>query len=1077
MGFEWMAVQKLAAAAMGVLFKDPQKGPKTFSLDPVSKWPILPTKLKMLAPVSKGKVILDLTPSDSWSPGQKRVVTLLSKLNCHEVDVELIRCDGKRDVSPILKRYLSYPNSSQDVLKVLDHLMNEADISGCLSEDEMLSMLQFLQEDVTSLKGNSIFTSIVKRLPFFKTFHGTYVSLENIGFVYVIPKGLPTEESDVWMTGNNCVFLAAAPTLDRLYKELLGVGDKTHTDCYINFIFPQFPNLKQTTRMLHLHHVRRFLLAPYSNEDQHPRIINSLKSLAFIPDANGTPRTASHFYDPGVKVFAVMLPREQKPPEPFDENSGWLDLLRKVGLKQEVNKDQFLEFSKKVAKQAENVSKKTYSALEKQSRTLVTHLLNNKALHDVTYIRELSTLKFVAPSKASDELISLHRQHLCPREDIPFTRFHGSIPDTHERLVWTSASLLPCWAVPSTEVLKLKTLEFSRNPPSIRSSLMSQNYRKATQDLSSCQKSDSLDACSPVCHEIGKRLSDISCILVEDGRVFVRCDQLAFHLDEQLPPYLYKVPREYGSFEHLFKRLGAMEEATPAQFAKLLSCLKESCQDKKMHANELNVLKHAVFGLFFTLKAIQDRSGDDQQDNPLAEIETLYLPSSGQKLHLSTNLVLFDCPQHTSRIPRSMYEFLDELRKYDLTFVTPEQIVHLLPVHLKMQSLASLVREDLHPECRDKKCQADVEKKCQTTNHLRQVLFSPQLVDGIIRILKFQFQKAKLTEDVRNNVRSFQKELSISCMEVLSTELVENGSNTSIPDSRRPKHMGCFVEREENGRKHIFIKHGVEPSNVRRVLCREINQLTGCYIDKESWLHFAEILECKSPDNISSILDNAGVSQDAEAADTPSLEPELGSVIPEELHELLVQFDDFYFRPGEFVAFESEDSTEEEPKYIYAKILHKLTTSHPSKPKKDKTKRKQKGESNLLSRYRIDIGHEKKDVDVLDLYKIKRPQQIHEDEDGMEEEPVSDSMELVPCAGSSGQSAGEARAKSSTSSRGAAAEPPKPRTLEDALKKCEKLWPKFGNFQKTYGRRRLNVCTSDGILTRTWTCKTLQMKL
>ncbi|KAJ7369514.1 hypothetical protein OS493_038433 [Desmophyllum pertusum] len=918
------------------LFNIHKNAPETFSLEPVSKWPILPTKSRMLAPVSKGKVILDLTPSDSWSPGQKRVVTLLSKLKCHEVDVELMSCDGKRDVSPVLKRYLSYPNSSQDLLKVLDHLMKEADISGCLSEDEMLSMLQFLQEDVTSLKRDRTFTSIVKRLPFFKTFHGTYISLENIGLVYVIPKGLPTEESDVWMTGNNCVFLAPAPKLDRLYKELLGVDDKTHTDCYINFIFPQFPNLKQTTRMLHLNHVRLSLLAPYSNnEDQHSKIINSLKSLAFIPDANGIPRTASHFYDPGVKVFAVMLPREDKPPEPFNETSGWLDLLRKVGLKQEVSKDQFLEFSKKVAKQAENVSKKTYSVLEKQSRTLVTHLLNNTALHDATYIRELSILKFVAPSKASAELLFLHRQHLCPREDqdgnIPFTHFDGSIPDTHEILAWTSASLLPCWAVPSTEVLKLKSLGVLEKPsldqviahvtklsqslsryvdreqPESKRRLMSQIMTEVytfLTGLSSCQKSDSLDSCSPVCHEIGKQLSDISCILVEDGRVFVRCDQLAFRLDEQLPPYLYKVPREYGSFEHLFKRLGAMEEATPVQFAKLLSRLNESCQDKKMHPNELKVAN------------------------------TLF--------------------------------------------------------HLKMQSLASLVREDLHPDCRDKKCQADVEKKCSATNHLRQVLFSPQLVDGIMRILKFQFEKAKLTEDVRNNVRSFQKELSISCMEVLSTELVENGSNTPIPDSRRSKRIDCFVEREENGRKHIFIKHGVEPSNVRRVLCREINQLTGCYIDKESWLHLAAILECKSPDGIPSILDNAGVSQDADAADTPSLEPELGSVIPEELHELLVQYDDFYFRPGEFVAFESEDSTEEEPKYIYAKIIHKLTTSHPSKPKKDKTKRKQKGESNLLSRYRIDIGNEKKDVDVLDLYKIKRPQQIHEDEDGMEEEPELD---------------------------------------------------------------------------------------
>ncbi|KAL9954190.1 hypothetical protein ACROYT_G041693 [Oculina patagonica] len=618
------------------LFKIHRKDPETFSLDPLRNWPIIPTQSGKLAPVSKGKVILDLTASESWSPGQKRVVTLLKKLECHEVDAKLITRDGRWDVSPILKQYLSYPNSSQDILRVLDHLMNEADISGCLSEDEMISVLQFLQDDVTSLKQNQSFKSIVKRLPFFKTFHGTFVHLDTIGSVYVIPAGLPIDESDVWMTGNNCVFLAPAPKLDRLYKELLGVGDKTHVDCYINFIFPQFPHLKQTTRMLHLQHVRRHLLLPYSREVQHSRVLNALKTLAFIPDANGTPRTASHFYDPGVKVFAVMLPREAKPPEPFNEESGWLDLLREIGLGQEVSKDKFLKFSSEVAVQAENMNKQKYSELEKKSSTFLLH----------------------------------------------------------------------------------------------------------------------------------------TC-----GRVFVRGDQLAFDLEEELPPYLYKVPREYGLFEHLFKRLGAMEKATPIQFAKLLSRLKESCKDKKMHANELNVAKHAVFGLFYTLKAIQDRKG-------------------------------IVCPH-------AMFDFLDALYKYKLTFATSRQIVDLLPVHLKTKSLSSLVREELHPECRDKKCRADMEKKCQATNHLRQILFSPELVDGILRILKFQFDKAKLTEDVRNDVRSFQKELRMSCMEVLSTELVENGSNTPISDSRRSKHSDCFVEQEENGRKHIFIKHGADPSEVR----------------------------------------------------------------------------------------------------------------------------------------------------------------------------------------------------------------------------------------------------------------------
>ena len=1060
------------------------KKDQTASLDPLNKWPIIPTQSGMLAPISKGKLILDLTSSESsWSAGQRHVVELLRKLKCHEVDVKFISSNGRWNVSPILEQCLSQPNNVQDILKVLDHLMKETDISGNLSEDEMISILQFLQEDVSSLKWEGVSSSTVKRLPFFKTFHGTFVRLENVPSIYVVRRGLPTDESDVWMTGNNCVFLASEPKLDCLYKELLGAGDKSHTECYINFIFPTFPSLKQSTRMLHLEYVRRSLLSFHSNERQRLRIINTLRSLAFIPDASGTPHTASHFYDPEVEVFAVMLPPMLKPPLPFDENSGWLVLLREIGLKQEVSKDQFITFANEVAAQAAHANKSSRPGLEKKSKVLVKHLLKEKSLHDEKYLCNLSTVKFVASQRASDELVHLHKQHLVEsgsqEKPLPFTQFKDSVPDTHERLVWTTASLLPSWAVPdskSSELARLQVLHepslhqvidnlinisknvckrSDREQPEPKRRLLSEIMTEVytiLKRMSSCPISESFESCSQECCTIKSRLSSIPCILVEGGRVSVRCDQLAYHLDKELPPYLYRVPREYGAFEHLFKRLGAMERATPVQFATLLSGLKESCGEEKMHANEVTVAKQAVFGLFFTLHALHNQNEDVKkrpQDNPLAVVETLYLPSRGQMLQRSTDLVLFDCPRYIGRISTFKYEFLDRLVKYGLNIAFPEELIDLLPVHLKTKSLTSLVTEALHPDCRDKRCRADQEGKCQVTNDFRQVVFSPQLVDGILRILKCQFQKAKLTSEVLNNVQSFQNELRMSCMEELSTELIERETNKPIPESQRSKRIDLFV-REENGKKHIFIKHGVDPGNIRRVLCKEINKLTGCYIDKDSWLYLSAILECRNPQDISSTLDSAGVTEDVEAGETPQLEPELGSEIPEELHYLLVQYDHFHFWKEEYVAFEREESTDLEPKFIYAKILYQVKTSQPAKQKKDRSKRKQKGENNLFKRYLIDIGHEKKEVDVLDLYKIRRPQQNLEEENAMEDEPLSEPMEPVPYKVDAGQS-GQTKEGPSTSSAGAA-EPPKPRKLEDALKEVRKalaeIWKLLGDKRK-----------------------------
>ena len=60
-------------------------------------------------------------------------------------------------------------------------------------------------------------------------------------------------------------------------------------------------------------------------------------------------------------------------------------------------------------------------------------------------------------------------------------------------------------------------------------------------------------------------------------------------------------------------------------------------------------------------------------------------------------------------------------------------------------------------------------------------------------------------------------------------------------------------------------------------------------------MHLQAILGSRTPDDISSTLDHDGVSVDAEATDSGGLEPELGSEVPEELHQLLVQFDNFFF--------------------------------------------------------------------------------------------------------------------------------------------------------------------------------------
>ena len=267
----------------------------------------------------------------------------------------------------------------------------------------------------------------------------------------------------------------------------------------------------------------------------------------------------------------MMLGPNSKPPQPFDEHSGWLALLREIGLKQEVSKDLFLTFANEVATQGGHTNKSSRPALEKKSKALVKHLLREESLHDEMFLCNLSTIKFVASQKASDELVILHKQYLVDSGNIeqlpPFAHFKNSTPQAFERLVWTTACLLPSWAVPDNTSLKLSKLQVCQKPtldqvmdnvvnlsrnlakredrdqPEPRRRLLSQVMVEVYTFLtksSNCGAKDSSESHTPACVTITKRLYCSPCILVEGGRVFVRCDQLAYDLDEELPPYLYR---------------------------------------------------------------------------------------------------------------------------------------------------------------------------------------------------------------------------------------------------------------------------------------------------------------------------------------------------------------------------------------------------------------------------------------------------------------------------------------------------------------------------------------------------------
>ena len=1036
-------------------------------LGPLQPWALLPTRCSQLAPIAMAKKVFDLSFSEAWSLQQYRVVELLLKLDCPEVDMDIVKDNS------VLRPYIAFPHKQQDVIEVLEHQMKHQDFSGQLTaENETMALLEFLQGDVESCKRQK---AVIKQLPFFKSIKDEFVSIDKVRSVYVIPYGIPLDESAVWMNANNCLFLAPCPKLEDLYKSL-GVSVQTQVQCYLQFIFPQFSQLKSTTRLAHLEYIRDVILYRSSDTDEE-LMVTEIVNLPFLPDVLGNLHKSSHFYDPGNPVFKIMLDDDKFPQAPFREDK-WLKFLRKVGMKKDVDQGHFLSFAKDVARDAAvGITKK----LTKKSETLVRYLFAHPLLQDQAFLGLVSKIKFVAPEKASASLLLLHPQcSSTGAKEVAFGEFLGAVLSEHERVVWTSAMLLPLWVQRDASDKVLKDLGV-RDLPSVEQVLeqtliLSKNFSLSTdrelhwsrrndlgkvmgdiyaffKNSSSCSDCPAIGSdCDAHCRKIGHKLNLVPCVLVDDGRVFVRGDQLAVEVSEEFPPHLYKVPLNYGPYQHLLRRLGAMSKPSPLQYAKVLQRLKDESKGEKLHADEARQAKHAVWGLFTTLQSLskfhaEEKKVDETHEGRIDELKVLYLPSKEGKLLRSCDLVSIDVIRFKSRVSKLQCSFLVDLCRDCGVDIQVEEN-ELLPQQLRTRSLKSMVAEKILPTCKEKLCPAGGEGKCQELNNICGVLKSPELVQGIIRILKHQWKTTQLDQQVKERIESLPSKIDVCCMEMLDTQLIVKETDEPVPESQRS--VRCFVTGDTD-EMLIHIRHGAKLTRFNSILCSVLNVLTGNHVNHENRDNLLTCLACESPSEISAALDDKDVTPDGEEAiKQQSLDTELGSEIPFEFHQLLLQFSDFFFRPGEIVGYEKEEVEDDDsdPTYIYARIVRRVEThSKTEKEKKErkrgKSKMKAKQESILLSRYLIDIGSEQIEVDVLDLYKFKRQEHEDEAEEGKSCEASASyrqTMEMVPYRGKG--------KRQSKSPKAPPKDDPKPRNLQEALKEVRKVFAEIRKLPK-----------------------------
>ncbi len=439
--------------------------------------------------IENAKFVLDMTATGTESTAQENVRTFLSNLKCPVLNKAITFEDKHSSAtnhisedqtttqmssSRVVERrtavtdpYVAHPHNVVDILRVLSHMLqiSKLNLSGIHEHEEQIrNFLQFVQDNYERTGLLEQCKQMVKGLPFHKALNGQFVSLMDQCCSYaLIPSGVPTNQLDELQKQAKCRFLNpdALPALDKLYRDLGVKAGENVAQFYVEYVFKHFSMFARESQIQHLIYIRDEVY-PFRPDTEMLR--KTMIENPCIPDKDGDLHFAREFFDPTNKVFNVMFEDDYDmfPPSPFSD-SDWLQLLEDVGLQVDITPQLFLQFCTTVAEDGKRSSGNQRN--RERSEVLVKCLFSEKALHQETFLSQVSQIKFIAPAKVEEELISIHRQHVYPGNAIPpLLKFRDAVPWYYRYLTWTTASILPIWAQPNN-MSELKNLRIACSGP------------------------------------------------------------------------------------------------------------------------------------------------------------------------------------------------------------------------------------------------------------------------------------------------------------------------------------------------------------------------------------------------------------------------------------------------------------------------------------------------------------------------------------------------------------------------------------------------------------------------------------
>ncbi|CAC5378607.1 unnamed protein product [Mytilus coruscus] len=671
-----------------------------------------------------------------------------------------------------------------------------------LTKKQCLIVLLYLIKDIRSTEYEKI--RKLKDLPLFPTLYGDTVTVtEKTILIFDNKITIPTNGLGYLFERLKLIVLQDFEDISVSFLyQLLECERINAGTLYGNYILEHFNYISdESNRMLHLEFIRDNLLFDHNLE--------LLLPSASIIFKGGGFRKASEFFDNENELFVAMCTMSEFPPDPFC-NKRWRNFMISAGMKIQISDDIICRFAKRIAESG--LQEDTYKRSKMIVKAFLNHVQTSKI--NVHYLFELSVIEFIAVEKNEDRYESIHPSY---RTGLRLVSYNTAVSHHCLNLAWTSADILPSYAMPYNSKIG--------NHLNIREPAFQTVVQHATKIcwtlVKTCEEHDQdfiKDVLSSVYKYFCKHLVKIDTVYyipivhVRKYKTFVRANQLIVNLveNDEIVPYLVKLPIEYGTYHELFAKLGMRTDPNINSYCKVLEQIYQHTRERHLSPKEIECTKKAMQGLMKSLHNLE---------SSLTELEVivLYLLSENNLLMPSDNLYYdsLEIPRESLKGNANLY-FVAKLECLGFNVAELPDLFSMLPEKHRPISIKSILTEKLT---------SFATKESQTVLDLQECLTSDTFITAVLRFVKHdqQLLKKDFSTNTMKTVFARLRRIRLIAVSELKISLVDgNGLECSTTEKvcfyMEPDDLMCIDDRTLRTNDWLQT-YDVQLEEVIRIIC------------------------------------------------------------------------------------------------------------------------------------------------------------------------------------------------------------------------------------------------------------------